>query len=99
MYVMDIYDGDRRAINLGPIIPDTPALYFYDEGTISILLPLGAPPSSIDRSNRLRRWRLRPRESISRHLTATIGFRRPTSESGKRFPAEPFTVSQGFYAG
>jgi type IV pilus assembly protein PilY1 len=48
MYVMDIYDGDRRAINLGPIIPDTPSLHFYEDGTIRILLPLGAPPSSID---------------------------------------------------
>ena len=43
LYVMDIYDGDRDAINLGPIIPDTPALYFSDDGSISILLPLGVP--------------------------------------------------------
>ncbi|MDG2046504.1 MAG: PilC/PilY family type IV pilus protein [Halioglobus sp.] len=48
MYVIDIYDGDRRAINLGPIIPDTPSLHFYEDGTIRILLPLGAPPASIE---------------------------------------------------
>ena len=48
MYVMDIYDGDRQVINLGPIIPDTPSLHFYEDGTIRILLPLGAPPSNIE---------------------------------------------------
>ena len=46
MYTMDIYDGDRRAINLGPIIPDVPALYFTDQGDIIILLPLGSRPPS-----------------------------------------------------
>jgi type IV pilus assembly protein PilY1 len=46
MYTMDIYDGDRRAINLGPIIPDVPALYFTAGGNIIILLPLGSPPGS-----------------------------------------------------
>ena len=48
MYVMDIYTGDRNYINLGPIIPDTPSLHFSEDGTIRILLPPGAPASSLD---------------------------------------------------
>jgi type IV pilus assembly protein PilY1 len=41
--VIDIYKGYLGAINLGPIIPDTPALYFDGNGDISVLLPPGAP--------------------------------------------------------
>ena len=37
LYVMDIYNGDRDVVTLGPIIPDTPALYFTAEGNIIIL--------------------------------------------------------------
>ena len=48
MYIFDIYTGDRDSINLGPIIPDTPSLHFSEDGTIRILLPPGAPESSID---------------------------------------------------
>ena len=48
LYVMDIYDGDRDAIDLGPIIPDTPALYFSDDSSISILLPFGVPDVLVD---------------------------------------------------
>jgi type IV pilus assembly protein PilY1 len=43
MYVMDIYDGDRGVLTLGPIIPDTPTLYFTAEGNIVILPNLGSP--------------------------------------------------------
>jgi type IV pilus assembly protein PilY1 len=48
LYVMDIYDGGRDAVNVGPIIPDTPALYFSDDGSISILLPPGVPDVDIE---------------------------------------------------
>jgi len=48
MYIFDIYSGDRDYINLGPIIPDTPSLHFSEDGSIRILLPPGAPASSID---------------------------------------------------
>jgi type IV pilus assembly protein PilY1 len=47
LYIMDIYDGDRDAIDLGPIIPDTPALYFSDDSSIYILLPLGVSDVAI----------------------------------------------------
>ena len=43
LYVMDISDGDRDVIPVGPIIPDTPALYFSSDSSISILLPFGVP--------------------------------------------------------
>ena len=48
MYILDIYTGDRNYINLGPIIPDTPSLHFSEDGTIRILLPPGAPASSLE---------------------------------------------------
>ena len=47
MYVMDIYDGDKDAIDLGPIIPDTPAVYFSDDSSIYLLLPLGVSDVAI----------------------------------------------------
>lgn len=47
MYIFDIYSGERSVINLGAIIPDTPSLHFSDGGEIHILLPPGAPASSI----------------------------------------------------
>ena len=91
---MDIYDGDRDVITLGPIIPDTPALYFTAEGNIIIFCLLD-PAGGV-------RWRsagAAAARRVDRHPMVISGFRRPTSESGKRFPAEPFITSQGFYAG
>ena len=43
LYVMDISDGDRDVIPVGPIIPDTPALYFSSDSSISLLVPFGVP--------------------------------------------------------
>ena len=41
--VIDIYKGYLGAINLGPIIPDTPALYFSDDSSIFLVLPSTVP--------------------------------------------------------
>lgn len=48
MYIFDIYDGARNALSLGSIIPSSPSLHFSADGTIRILLPPGAPASSIE---------------------------------------------------
>ncbi len=44
LYVLNIYDGNRSVINLGPILPDTPSVHFGDDGKIRLLLPPGSPP-------------------------------------------------------
>lgn len=51
LYVFDLYNGDRSTIDLGPIIPDTPSLHFAEDGTISILIPPGAKPTSVGGPN------------------------------------------------
>jgi len=43
LYVLNLYDGDRGTINLGPILPDTPSVHFGEDGKIRLLLPPGAP--------------------------------------------------------
>lgn len=48
MYIVDLYDGDRSTVILGAIIPDTPSLHFSEDGSIRILLPPGAPPTSVN---------------------------------------------------
>jgi type IV pilus assembly protein PilY1 len=47
MYVFDLYSGDRSVINLGSIIPNAISLHFSKDGAIHVLLPPGAPASSI----------------------------------------------------
>ncbi|CAA0126288.1 Type IV pilus biogenesis factor PilY1 [Halioglobus japonicus] len=47
MYVFDLYTGDRSAINLGSIIPNAVSLHFSEGGAIHVLLPPGAPASTI----------------------------------------------------
>jgi type IV pilus assembly protein PilY1 len=47
MYIFDIYSGDRAVISLGSIIPSAPSVYFTESGKILLLLPPGAPASSI----------------------------------------------------
>jgi type IV pilus assembly protein PilY1 len=47
MYVFDLYNGDRNVINLGSIIPNAVSLHFSEDGAIHVLLPPGAPASSI----------------------------------------------------
>ena len=48
MYILDLYDGSRDTIYLGSIIPDSPSLHFAEDGQIRVLLPPGAPATSID---------------------------------------------------
>jgi type IV pilus assembly protein PilY1 len=42
LYIVDIYDGERDFVTLGPIIPDTPSVIVID-GEISVILPPGTP--------------------------------------------------------
>ncbi len=44
LYIFDIYDGKRKTINLGPILPDSPSVHFGEDGKIRLLLPPGSPP-------------------------------------------------------
>lgn len=47
LYVVDIYDGERQIIPLGPIIPDTPSVIVRDK-EISFIVPPGPPPVDSD---------------------------------------------------
>tara|TARA_R100001509_G_scaffold50570_4_gene27794 strand:+ start:850 stop:4686 length:3837 start_codon:yes stop_codon:yes gene_type:complete len=44
LYAIDLFNGGRYVMPLGPIIPDTPSVHFGDDGRIRLLLPPGAPP-------------------------------------------------------
>lgn len=46
LYVIDLYEGDRKVINLGGIIPDTPSVHFGEK--ITIIPPPGTPEISIE---------------------------------------------------
>lgn len=50
LYVVDIYNGERQIIPLGPIIPDTPSVIVIDD-EISFVLPPGTPPRTPDPDN------------------------------------------------
>ncbi|WP_167854828.1 pilus assembly protein [Mangrovimicrobium sediminis] len=42
LYFVDIYDGKRDTIQLGPVMPDTPSVHVGRDGKIRILLPPGS---------------------------------------------------------
>lgn len=48
LYIIDLYDGSRDFVPLGPIIPDTPSVHFGNDGKIRLLLPPGTPPGDSD---------------------------------------------------
>ena len=44
LYVVNLFDGDRALLNLAPVVPDTPSVYFGSDGVVRLLLPPGTPP-------------------------------------------------------
>ncbi len=48
LYVVNLFDGDRTLLNLAPVIPDTPSVYFGEDGQLRLLLPPGTPPQDVD---------------------------------------------------
>lgn len=48
LYIVNLFDGDRALLNLAPVVPDTPSVYFGDDGSVRLLLPPGTPPQPND---------------------------------------------------
>lgn len=48
LYVVNLFDGDRTLLNLAPVIPGTPSVYFSEDGQLRLLLPPGTPPQDAD---------------------------------------------------
>lgn len=48
LYSVDMFNGDREVIPLGPIIPDTPSVHFGEDGQVRLLLPPGTPRGDTD---------------------------------------------------
>ncbi|MEQ9463360.1 MAG: PilC/PilY family type IV pilus protein [Haliea sp.] len=48
LYIVDLVDGRRGIIPLGPIIPDTPSVHFGEDGQVRLLLPPGTPAGDSD---------------------------------------------------
>ena len=46
--MVNLFDGDRTLLNLAPVIPDTPSVYFGEDGQLRLLLPPGTPPQDVD---------------------------------------------------
>jgi type IV pilus assembly protein PilY1 len=48
LYLIDLFSSRFVSIAIAPVIPDTPSLFYGDDGTISLLLPPGTPSREID---------------------------------------------------
>jgi type IV pilus assembly protein PilY1 len=48
LYVIDLFEARFVSIAIAPVIPDTPSLFFGDDGEVSLLLPPGSPPGTVD---------------------------------------------------
>ncbi|MFV0277201.1 MAG: pilus assembly protein [Parahaliea sp.] len=55
LYSFDLYTGDREGSSMGPILPDTPSIYFGEDGSVHIVLPPGSPGGDDDSSPGLKR--------------------------------------------